>query len=270
MVVSESRIERLRTEADTIFTRIERVESALSEARSSDGDHWETGELTLDLRRPDGESIAVTLDIDDSAAENAQRRYERAAEMEATLERRREIAGPLAPLPTEPLAVTLLVHVADHETVTSRAAAAELDADHDRIRSLCVDLTDAGLFDRSPAADAADRFSLSADGRSVADHLDTREGTATLLELHDEMARLARRLHRGGPDYPTKTARDLGFSRAHVRELYQAMRAVGLVQPYEGSIIKGSERKLSPKDETHKKHTYYVTTTVADRILREE
>ncbi|MUV90360.1 DUF2250 domain-containing protein [Halapricum sp. CBA1109] len=42
------------------------------------------------------------------------------------------------------------------------------------------------------------------------------------------------------------------------------------MQPYEGSIIKGSERKLSPKDETHKKHTYYVTTTVADRILREE
>ena len=53
------------------------------------------------------------------------------------------------------------------------------------------------------------------------------------------------------------------------RPLYAAMDAVGLVQPYEGSIIKGSERKLSPKDETHKKHTYYVTTAVTDRILRE-
>ena len=47
------------------------------------------------------------------------------------------------------------------------------------------------------------------------------------------------------------------------------METVDLATTYDGSIIKGTERKLKPKDETHRKHTYYVTTDLADRILRE-
>jgi hypothetical protein len=38
---------------------------------------------------------------------------------------------------------------------------------------------------------------------------------------------------------------------------------------YEGSTIKASEHKLKPKDETHRKHTDYVTTSVAEELLRE-
>ncbi|WP_246986849.1 DUF2250 domain-containing protein [Halorientalis marina] len=38
---------------------------------------------------------------------------------------------------------------------------------------------------------------------------------------------------------------------------------------YEGSTVKASERKLKPKDETHRKHTEYVTTSVAEELLRE-
>jgi predicted transcriptional regulator len=55
----------------------------------------------------------------------------------------------------------------------------------------------------------------------------------------------------------------------HARHCYRALRRVGLVTTYEGSIIKGTERKLKPKDETHRKHTYYVTTDVAEQLLRE-
>jgi predicted transcriptional regulator len=55
----------------------------------------------------------------------------------------------------------------------------------------------------------------------------------------------------------------------YVRHLYRALRQVGLVTEYDGSTIKASERKLKPKDETHRKHTYYVSTDRADALLRE-
>lgn len=266
MVVSQSRIDRLRLEADTIFTRIETVEAALSAARESEGDHWETGELPLALATPTGEEIEVTLDPAESAAENAQRRYERAADLQRRLEQRRADAGELAVLPPSPVAVLVLSTLATEGPSTSRAVAAATDLDHDRVREYCEEMAAAGLL----RTDESGRtYRLGHEGRSLWDHLDTREGKRQLLGLIDAMARLARRLWRGGPDYPTKTARDLGMDRGTVRTLYAAMRAVDVVEPYDGSIIKGSERKLSPKDETHKKHTYYVTTTVTDRILRE-
>ena len=37
---------------------------------------------------------------------------------------------------------------------------------------------------------------------------------------------------------------------------------------YEGSTIKGTERSLKPKAETHRKHTYYVTTDRGEAVLR--
>ncbi|WP_204366196.1 DUF2250 domain-containing protein [Halosimplex carlsbadense] len=52
-----------------------------------------------------------------------------------------------------------------------------------------------------------------------------------------------------------------------MRHLYRALRLVGLVSEYEGSTIKASDRKLKPKDETHRKHTYYVTTDRGDEGL---
>ena len=44
-MVSEAEIERLRQEADTIMTRLQRVQERLDEARSEAGDHWESGQL---------------------------------------------------------------------------------------------------------------------------------------------------------------------------------------------------------------------------------
>jgi Uncharacterized protein conserved in archaea (DUF2250). len=51
--------------------------------------------------------------------------------------------------------------------------------------------------------------------------------------------------------------------------VHRALRRVGLVTEYEGSRIKASERKLKPKDETPRKHTYHITTDRAERMLRE-
>jgi Uncharacterized protein conserved in archaea len=65
------------------------------------------------------------------------------------------------------------------------------------------------------------------------------------------------------------TAEELDMGFEYVRHLYRALRRVGLVTEYEGSTIKASERKLKPKDETHRKHTYYITTDRAERMLRE-
>jgi predicted transcriptional regulator len=65
------------------------------------------------------------------------------------------------------------------------------------------------------------------------------------------------------------TAEELEMEFEYVRHLYRALRQVGLVSEYEGSTIKASERKLKPKDETHRKHTYYVTTDRGDEVLRE-
>ncbi|MFC6973550.1 hypothetical protein ACFQL1_00930 [Halomicroarcula sp. GCM10025709] len=53
-MVSRAEIERLRTEADTIMTRIQRVSEALEQARHESGDHWTDGELTLTLETPQG------------------------------------------------------------------------------------------------------------------------------------------------------------------------------------------------------------------------
>ena len=267
MVRSQSRIDRLRREADTVFTRIETVEAALADARERDGDHWEDG-LELSLETPDGEPIRVTLDVTESAAENGQRRYERAATLQAELDERRDVAGDLAVLPPDPVAVLVLSRLAAEGAATSRAVAGDLNVDHDRVHELCSDLAATELVATRGKDGGVTRYRLTDDGGDLWDHLDTKEGKATLLDLHEEMATLAGRLHSGGPDYPQLTAADLGMDRGHVRHLYAAMDAVGLVEPYEGSIIKGSERKLKPKDETHKKHTYYETTTVAERILR--
>ena len=65
------------------------------------------------------------------------------------------------------------------------------------------------------------------------------------------------------------TAGELDMQFEDVRHLYRALRRVGLVTEYEGGTIKASERNLKPKDETHRKHTYYVTTDRGERVVPE-
>jgi hypothetical protein len=46
--------------------------------------------------------------------------------------------------------------------------------------------------------------------------------------------------------------------------LYRVLRQVGLVTEYEGSAIKGTERKLKPKGEIHRKHNTSTRDSLND------
>lgn len=284
-MVSSAEIDRLRTEADTILTRYDAVESALESARTSEGDHWEDGEVTVELETPTGETIEVTLDLQSDPGESAQRRYDRAKEMEATLERRREVAGELAELPARPLAYLVLYHLDTVKGDYPRSMSGHLDAEREDVADLCAEMETAGLLERIESGMLKRRkvklkranethqhhtyYRLSRRGDHLLRFLDGSEGRANVLRHLERARTLAERLSRGGPDYARMTAEELGWGLRETRRLYRAMEAVGLVTTYEGSTIKGTERKLKPKDETHRKHTYYVTTREAERILRE-
>jgi predicted transcriptional regulator len=284
-VVSQSEIDRLRLEADTIMTRYETVQRALERAREESGDHWETGELAVTLATPQGDDIEVALDLDADASDNAQSRYERAKELEAELEREREIVGQLAPLPADPIAYLLCYHLDTVEGNYPRSMAGHLDAERGHVEGLCEDLETAGLLERLESGTVKQRrakakqsdevrqhhtyYRLSREGDHLLRFLEGREGKLNVLRHLPDGLTIVQRLARGGPDYPRMTAEELGMDFEHVRHCYRALRRVGLVTEYEGSIIKASERSLKPKEETHRKHTYYVATDIADDLLRE-
>jgi predicted transcriptional regulator len=284
-MVSETEIERLRREADTIMTRIQRVDEALDRARSEAGDHWDDRTLALDLETPRGEDITVEIDLDRDAAASAQARYERVKDLESELERQREVVGQLAPLPADPVAYLLLYHLDTVEGNYPRSMAGHLDAERKAVESLCERMETAGLLERVESGTVKQRrvkakkadevrqhhtyYRLSREGDHLLRFLGEREGKLNVLRHLPDGRRIAERLARGGPDYPRMTADELDMSFEHARHCYRALRRVGLVTTYEGSTIKGTERKLKPKDETHRKHTYYVTTDVAEGVLRD-
>lgn len=283
-MVSQAEINRLRLEADTIMTRYDQVEQALNRARSEAGEHWETGALTVTLDTPRGEQLDVTLDLDSDPASNAQSRYERAKELEAELERKEQIVGQLAPLPADPVAYLLCYHLDAVEGNYPRSMAGHLDAERGHVEDLCDEMETAGVLERVESGTVKQRrvkakqadevrqhhtyYRLSRDGDHLLRFLDEREGQLNVLRHLPDGRTLVQRLRRGGPDYPRMTAEELDMAFEYVRHLYRALRQVGLVTEYEGSTIKGSERKLKPKDETHRKHTYYVTTDRGDEALR--
>lgn len=284
-MVSQAEIDRLRQEANTIMTRIQTVDEALDQARSESGDHWDEGELELTLKTPQGDSIDVTLDLDRDAAENAQARYERAKELEAKLERRQKVVGQLAPLPIDPVAYLICYHLDTVGGNYPRSMAGHLDAERGHVERLCEKMESTGVLERVESGTVKQRrvkakqadevrqhhtyYRLSREGDHLLRFLSKREGKLNVLRHLPDGATIAQRLARGGPDYPRMTATELDMEFEYVRHLYRALRRVGLVTVYEGSTIKGSERKLKPKDEAHEKHTYYVTTGVAEKLLRE-
>jgi predicted transcriptional regulator len=283
-MVSQAEIDRLRLEAETIMTRFQQVEEALERARSESGAHWETGELPITLDTPRGDPIDVELDFEADPASNAQSRYERAKELEAELERERQIVGQLAPLPADPVAYLLCYHLDAVEGNYPRSMAGHLDAQRDHVESLCANMETAGLLERVESGTVKQRrvkakqadevrqhhtyYRLSRDGDHLLRFLDEPEGAVNVLRHLPDGQTLVQRLARGGPDYPRMTAEELDMEFEYVRHLYRALRQVGLVTKYEGSTIKATERKLKPKAETHRKHTYYVTTDRGDEALR--
>ena len=284
-MVSQAEIDRLRLEADTIMTRYQQVEVVLEDAKSSEGAHWERGELDVTLATPQGEEIELTLALDADTASNAQSRYERAKELEAELERKEQIVGQLAPLPADPVAYLLCYHLDAVEGNYPRSMAGHLDAQRKQVEELCEEMETAGLLERVESGTVKQRrvkakqadevrqhhtyYRLSREGDHLLRFLSDREGQLNVLRHLSDGQRLVRRVARGGPDYPRMTAEELEMSFEYVRHLYRALRQVGLVTEYEGSTIKGTERKLKPKDETHRKHTYYVATDRAEELLKE-
>jgi predicted transcriptional regulator len=284
-MVSQAEVDRLRLEADTIMTRFGAVEAAMERAREESGDHWETNELPITLETPRGESIEVVLAFDEDPAENAQRRYERAKELEAELERRRRIVGQLAPLPADPVAYLICYHLDRVEGNYPRSMAGHLDATRSDVEALCTEMETAGVLERVESGTVKQRrvkakqadevrqhhtyYRLSRQGDHLLRFLDEREGAVNVLRHLPDGRTVVERLARGGPDYPRMTASELDLSFEYVRHLYRALRRVGLVTEYQGSTIKAAERTLKPKDETHRKHTYYVTTDRAEAVVRE-
>jgi predicted transcriptional regulator len=284
-MVSRAEIEELRREADTIMTRIQQVQEALEEARHESGEHWEDRTLEMTLETPQGEQIDVTLDLDMDAARNAQTRYERVKELEATLERKQSVVGQLTPLPADPVAYLICYHLDTVEGNYPRSMAGHLDARREKVEELCERMETAGLLERIESGTVKQRqvkakkadevrqhhtyYRLSRKGDHLLRFLAEREGKKNVLRHLPDGKRIVQRLARGGPDYPRMTANELDMEFEYVRHLYRALRQAGLVTEYEGSTIKGNERKLKPKDETHRKHTYYVTTTTAEKLLRE-
>jgi len=281
---AQAESDRLRLEADTIMTRYQQVQAALEQARSEDGEHWETGELSVTLDTPQGDPIDVTLDIDEDPASNAQSRYERAKELEAELERKQQIVGQLAPLPADPVAYLICYHLDAVEGNYPRSMAGHLDAERSHVETLCEEMETAGLLERVESgtvkqrnvkAKAADEvrqhhtyYRLSREGDHLLRFLEDAEGQVNVLRHLPDGHTLVQRLARGGPDYPRMSAKDLELEFEYVRHQYRALRQVGLVMKYEGSTIKGTERSLKPKSETHRKHTYYVTTARGEELLR--
>ena len=284
-MVSQAEIDRLRLEADTILTRYETVERALERARHESGSHWERGALSVTLETPRGASIDLVLDLDADPASNAQTRYERAKELEAQLERKQRIVGQLAPLPAEPVAYLLCYHLDAVEGNYPRSMAGHLDAERDHVEKLCEKMETAGLLDRVESGTIKQRrskakqtdevrqhhtyYRLSREGDHLLRFLDERDGQLNVLRHLPDGRKLVERLARGGPDYPRMTSEEFDMAFEYVRQLYRALRQVGLITEYEGSTIKGTERKLKPKAETHRKHTYYVVTNRGDELLRE-
>jgi len=284
-MVSEAEIERLKLEADTIMTRYQQVDQALTEARDTDGDHWDEGELTVTVETPHGEPIEITLDFHADVASNAQSRYEQAKELEAELEQKRQVVGQLAPLAVDPVAYLILYHLDRVEGNYPRSMAGHLDAERGAVEDLCKEMVRAGLLERVESGTVKQRrvkakqadevrqhhtyYRLSREGDHLLRFLSEREGQLNVLRHLPDGQRLVRRLSRGGPDYARMTADELNMEFEYVRHLYRALRQVGLVTEYDGSTIKASERKLKPKDETHRKHTYYVSTDRADVLVRE-
>jgi predicted transcriptional regulator len=263
--------ERLRTEADTILTRFETVRAALERARSESGDHWEAGGVDLTLETPAGEPIELTVDIDRAPGESAAARYDRAAEIEAELDRRERVTDRFDPLPADPVAYLVLYHLDAVEGNYPRSMAGHLDADRGRVEALCEEMESSGLLERVESgtvkqrrvkAKAADEvrqhhtyYRLSRAGDHLLRYLREPEGKKNVLRHLPDCRRILERRAAEGPGSPRETAgrADLDFEAA--RHRYRTLARVGLLAHTDGGGGAGGAR------------TRYSATDAAERVL---
>lgn len=244
-MAAEEVIDRLRLEADTIMTRYEQVEAALEAARNEEGDHWERGEVDVELETPHGESLTVTLDLHADPATNAQRRYDEATERQRERERTKSISDRLAPMPADPVAYLICYHLDTVGGNYPRSIAGYLDADRSQIESLCEQLESGGLIERLESGTVKQRnakakqsnevrqhhtyYRLSREGDHLLRWLQDREGQLNVLrQLPDGLA-ILNRLLRSGPESPRQTAEALDLAFEYTRHSFRGLRRVGIL-----------------------------------------
>lgn len=280
---SRNDIERLRREADTIMTRIERVQSTIERARTEAGEHWDGG-LELDLETPRGDSIEVAIDIDESAAENAQKRYERAKRFEDDVAKQEAVVEQLAVLPADPLAYLICYHLDAVGGNYPKSIAGHLDATREDVDSLCQEMVGTVLErvesgtvkQRNVKAKQADEvrqhhtyYRLSREGDHLLRFLGTEDGKRNVLRHLSDGRRIAGRIAECGPVDPRSTAEELGLTFEQARHCCRALRKVGLL--VQGDDRRGSETKnetQSGNSNSDSRSSYSLTDTAA-RLLDE-
>lgn len=284
-MVSQAEIDRLRLEADTIMTRYEVVERALEAAREQSGDQWETGELPVTLDAPTGESITVTLDFDADPASNAESRYERANELEATLERKQRVVERLQPVPAHPVAYLICYHLDHVDGNYPKSMAGYLEAERSRVEDLCKEMETAGILERIESGTVKQRnvkakkadevrqhhtyYRLSRDGDHLLRFLSEREGQLNVLRHLPDGQTIVQQLVDDGPSSPRLTAENRDLQFEYVRHLYRVLRQVGLVVEHDDRTGQENFDETQTETEDAYEHTVYVATDRAEKVLRD-
>lgn len=274
-MVSRDEIDRLRREADTILTRYGEVQSALDEARSEAGDHWDSGTLELALETPRGEPIDVAVDLESDPSREAERRYDRANELEGELERQERVDDRLDPMAADPVAYLLCYHLDAVGGDYPKSIAGHVSAERSHVERLCEELEGTGLLERVESGTVKQRrvkakmaeevrqhhtyYRLSRAGDHLLRYLSEEEGKVNVLRQLPAVERLARHLVTDGPDSPRRIASASDQRFEAVRHRARLLRRIGLAVVLDGR----------PEGIDATGHTFYRATGTAETVLDE-
>ncbi|OKY77445.1 MAG: Transciptional regulator containing HTH domain [Candidatus Methanohalarchaeum thermophilum] len=268
-----SRVERLRREADTIFCRLEEVEERLEEARHREGSHWEDNTLEISLGSVDGDEIDLSLDLDLSAVENAQKRYDKANEVEEKLKKKEKVKGELVDAPSDPVSILVLAHLKKAKGDYPKNIALTLNQDIGvkRCRRCCQALKENGLLEKIPSGMLKRKnvklkrslethqhhtyYTLSDTGSHLLRKLGQKETKKSYLYKYPESRKIAKKLKQK-PHNPRKLQNKLKTNKKTIKIHLKAMNIAGLI------------KTNKPKNHDTNQQTTYKTTEQTNKILK--
>lgn len=243
---TQEEIERLRLEADTIMTRYEHVSEVLAQAHEESGEHWETGELSVTLDTPAGESITVTLDFEADPVANAQSRYDRASELAAARDRRAQVDEQVAALLADAVAYLICYHLEYVDGDYPKSIARHLDARREHVDRLCQELVETGVLERIESGTVKQRnvkakqadevrqhhtyYRLSRQGDHLLRFLAEVDGQVNVVRHLPDAAAMLRWVRAAGPAETRVIAEEMGLAFSETRHLCRTLRQVGLVR----------------------------------------
>ena len=239
--MSRDEIDRLRLEADTIMTRYREIESELERARETEGEHWESGELEIEVDSPGGETLELSLDLDLDPGEHAECRYSHANQLERELERRREVVDELDPVPADPLAYLILYHLDRVEGNYPKSMAGYLDGGRKHVEELCKKMVESGILERVESGTVKQRrvkakkakevrqhhtyYRLSREGDHLLRFLDSKEAKLNVLKHLPDSAVIMGSVVETGSDSPKSS--EIEFEKA--RHIYRVLDRLSFV-----------------------------------------